>query len=58
LLGIADLCAGLEADKKLKLLVSGFGIGLSWGIAGIEINTSDVLPVIFTDEYFEEGYQI
>lgn len=58
LLGIVELCAGLEADKQLKLLVSGFGIGLSWGIAGFEINTSDVLPVIFTDEYFEEGYQI
>lgn len=57
-LGVVELCAGLEADKQLKLLVSGFGIGLSWGIAGFEINTSDVLPLIFTDEYFEEGYQV
>lgn len=58
LLGIVDLCAGLEADTQLKLLVSGFGIGLSWGIAAFEINTKNVLPVIITDEYFEEGYQI
>lgn len=57
-LGIVDLCEKLDTDKELKLLVSGFGIGLSWGVAGFTIKVQDVLPVIFTDEYFEEGFHV
>jgi 3-oxoacyl-[acyl-carrier-protein] synthase-3 len=57
-LGVADLCQRLDGDRTLRLVVSGFGIGLSWGIAGFDIRVQDVLPVIFTDEYFEEGFDV
>lgn len=56
--GIVDLCESITEDKTLKLITSGFGIGLSWGIVSFEINTEDVLPMIFTDDYFEEGYNV
>ena len=56
-LGIADICEQSDLEK-LKLVVSGFGIGLSWGIMAFEINTEDVLPIIITDEYFEEGFNV
>lgn len=58
-LGIVDLCMNPELEhKKLNLIVSGFGIGLSWGIMAFEINSEDVLPLIVTDEYFEEGFNV
>lgn len=58
-LGIVDLCEHhLMEDKTLRLIVSGFGIGLSWGVMKFDIDSQDVLPLIITDEYFEEGYNV
>ncbi|MDO5154431.1 MAG: ketoacyl-ACP synthase III [Eubacteriales bacterium] len=56
--GIVDLCESINEDKKLKLITSGFGIGLSWGVVSFDIDTKDVLPMIFTDDYYEEGYNV
>lgn len=56
--GIVDLCSQLGEQKKLKLITSGFGIGLSWGIVSFEIDSSDVLPMVVTDEYFLEGRDV
>lgn len=55
---IVNLCEHLEEDKKLKLITSGFGIGLSWGIVSFEIDKHDVLPMIVTDDYFKDGKNI
>ena len=38
-------------------LLSGFGIGLSWSTVDCYFNKSDILPLIKTNEYFEDGYQ-
>lgn len=56
--GIVDLCEGIAGSRKLRLIASGYGIGLSWGIAAFEIDTADVLPMIITDEYYEEGFKL
>lgn len=56
--GIVDLCEKLNEKKKLSLITSGFGIGLSWGVVSFEIDTDDVLPMIFTDDYFKEGRNV
>lgn len=56
--GIVDLCENLIEMKKLKLIASGFGIGLSWGIASFEIDSKDVLPMIITSDYFLEGKDV
>ncbi len=56
--GIVDLCEKLNEKKKLSLITSGFGIGLSWGVVSFEIDTDDVLPMIFTDDYFKEGKNV
>lgn len=42
-----------EGVKKMMLL--GFGIGLSWGIAYLPVDTNVILPVIHSDEYYEDG---
>lgn len=56
--GIVDLCEHLEEKNKLKLITSGFGIGLSWGVVSFELDTDDVLPMIITDEYYIEGKNV
>ncbi|MHC1773543.1 MAG: ketoacyl-ACP synthase III [Flexilinea sp.] len=46
-----------KEDRKLHLLMSGFGVGLSWGVVDMSINTSDILPLINTDDYFIDGME-
>ena len=53
-LTIADACAG-RSDENLKMVLNGFGIGLSWGVMNIEINADICLPIMFTDDYFKGG---
>lgn len=43
-------------DKQLRSLMCGFGVGLSWSTVDCYINQADILPLIHTDEYFEDGY--
>ncbi len=44
-----------DEDKELNFLMCGFGVGLSWGVCSARINIRDILPIIETDEIFEEG---
>lgn len=53
---IVDYCERLSEQKKLRLICSGFGIGLAWGVVSFEIDSADVLPMIVTNECFEEGF--
>ncbi|MFN3942993.1 MAG: 3-oxoacyl-ACP synthase III family protein [Flavobacterium sp.] len=41
-------------SKELKLFISGFGAGLSWGCGEISINTNSILPMIESDEFFND----
>lgn len=53
---IVDLVEREETPEKMKIISSGFGVGLSWGIATFEIDRGDVFPMIFTDDYFKEAF--
>jgi 3-oxoacyl-[acyl-carrier-protein] synthase-3 len=53
-LTIADACAGIP-DRNIKILLNGFGVGLSWGVMNTEINTRVCLPIVYTDDYYKEG---
>lgn len=55
---ICDAFGCDQSGRNLRLITSGFGIGLSYGVVSFDINTDDVLPVIFTDDYYEEGYSL
>ena len=44
-----------EENREVNVLMCGFGVGLSWGVMSAKINTSDIFPIIETDEYFAEG---
>lgn len=42
----------------IKLLVTGFGVGLSWGVMSVDIHRDCVLPFIFTNDYYIQGKDI
>ncbi len=55
-LTIADLCQRENCPDKIHFITSGFGVGLSWGIADFTLDKKDILPVIETDDYFKEAF--
>lgn len=54
---ILTLCEtyGAVEGQELKTLLVAFGVGISWGVVGITINTSDIFPIIEDDSVFQEG---
>lgn len=52
---MCDAYGNNEEDKVLSFLMCGFGVGLSWGVCSAKVNVKDILPIIETDEVFEEG---
>ena len=45
-----------EYEKGIiSVLMSGFGVGLSWGVLEGTIDCKDIFPIIESDEYYEEG---
>ena len=44
-----------ESDKKIHALICGFGVGLSLAAGNIMFTVKDVLPLIETDEYYDDG---
>lgn len=42
------------ARDSVRMILCGFGVGLSWGAVYAEIPTENILPVIETDEHYDE----
>jgi 3-oxoacyl-[acyl-carrier-protein] synthase-3 len=45
---------GLEVSGTKNLLLSGFGVGLSWGAVSLPLNFDYVLPIIHTGDFFTD----
>jgi 3-oxoacyl-[acyl-carrier-protein] synthase-3 len=41
--------------QEIEVLASAFGVGLSWGVMNMRLDTDRILPIIHTDDYFTEG---
>lgn len=54
-LTLVDALGGEESGGPVRLLLCGFGIGLSWGAVYLEMDRSVCLPMIYTNEHFTEG---
>ena len=52
---LGDVYGSKDEPKELSVLMSGFGVGLSWGVCSAKINVKDILPIIESDDIFEEG---
>ena len=46
---------GKEKARTVKVLMSGFGIGLSWGVLSANIDTETIYPIIKTSYCYTEG---
>lgn len=44
-----------DSDSKKRFLTCGFGIGLSWAAVDFSIAPKDILPIIYTNEWFDDG---
>ena len=55
ILSLCDRYANSGENKKIKVMASGFGIGISLGATSFEINTDDILPIFEDDTVFEDG---
>lgn len=54
-LTICDTYGDNNADGAQKLFLYGFGVGLSWAIATLTLDTTKVLPISHTDDYYLDG---
>jgi 3-oxoacyl-[acyl-carrier-protein] synthase III len=54
-LTLVDALGGSQSNETIKLLLCGFGIGLSWGGIYLEMDKSVCLPMIYTNEYYNGG---
>lgn len=52
---LCDTYGHSKENKDLFFLMCGFGVGLSWGVCSAKIKIKNILPIIETDEVFEEG---
>ena len=52
---LSDTYGNKNEDKNINVLMSGFGVGLSWGVCSANINIKDIYPIIETDDFYEEG---
>lgn len=44
-----------DSDQIMRLLCCGFGVGLSWGAMELVISPKQILPLVHTDEWFDDG---
>lgn len=54
-LSLVDEYGDKVETKNINALCCGFGVGLSWATAGIELNSNDIIPLIHTDNHFDDG---
>jgi 3-oxoacyl-[acyl-carrier-protein] synthase-3 len=54
-LTLVDALGNEESKEPIKLLLCGFGVGLSWGGIYLEMDRSVCLPMIYTNDYFTGG---
>ena len=52
---LCDAYGHNKTNKELRILMCGFGVGLSWGVCSATIDTKNILPVIETNDIFKEG---
>ena len=48
---------GNESGHEIHAMCCGFGVGLSWSTTDFTVSADDILPLVHTDEYFDDGYK-
>lgn len=45
-----------KEEQMVRLLCCGYGVGLSWAANDFYLNTDNVLPLVVSDEYYDDGF--
>lgn len=53
-LAIADTIINNDVHAELNILISGFGIGLSWGVASLRLDGDMCCLIEHTDDYYDD----
>lgn len=53
-LTLCDAYGGKEHRVK-RVLMAGFGIGLSWGVTSLSVDLGQIYPITKTADYYQEG---
>lgn len=48
-------CLGEQDGDTIRCLMCGYGVGLSWSAVDCTLKIADILPLVRTDTYFEDG---
>ena len=54
-LTICDACERIEEKKELNLVCAGFGVGLSWGVISMKVDSDNCLSIIRSNDYYDDG---
>ncbi|MDO5424003.1 MAG: ketoacyl-ACP synthase III [Eubacteriales bacterium] len=54
-LTLCDKYGEQNSGERVRALMSGFGIGLSWGVTSVYVNTDVIFPITKTSDYYKEG---
>ena len=55
-LTIVDKYGSCAEGREVKMLTSGYGVGLSWGVMEVTINTDDIFPLTFGEDHYDDEY--
>ena len=55
-LTLVDKYGNSEESRELRILASGFGVGLSWGVIDFKIDGKDIFPLSIGMERYDDGY--
>jgi 3-oxoacyl-[acyl-carrier-protein] synthase-3 len=55
---LVSLCEfyGKVENQKIRTMLIGFGVGISWGVTSLMLDCNDIFPVVESDYVFDEGY--
>lgn len=48
-------CLTEEENRSCRLLICGYGIGLSWAVGAMTVETEDILSLVHSDVFFDDG---
>lgn len=57
-ISLVDKYGEQNTGVAMHALCCGFGVGLSWSTVAFVLNDSDILPLVHTEEYFKDGYNL
>lgn len=52
---LVEKYGAIDTPDPIRALICGYGVGLSWAAGVVNLDAQIVLPIIETDEYFDDG---